>query len=195
VRIAVDVDGVCCDLHVEWLRRYNRDWNDTMTPADIKTWHVHEHVKPECGKNVYAYLNDSDLYDKCPPIQDALAGVRRLREMGHEVVIVTDCAVGMTDQKAAWLVRHGFLEGRRGMLPRDLVITDDKTRVDAHLLVDDGAHHVRAWVEDARRRAILVERPWNASLVEEAPSAFWSWCDRERDWSGIARRVYGRTSA
>ena len=38
--IAVDVDDVVADLITEWLKRYNHDYNDTKTPADITQWAI-----------------------------------------------------------------------------------------------------------------------------------------------------------
>lgn len=188
--IACDGDAVCCDLMPEWLRRYNQDFNDTLTLDRIRGWGLHEYVKPECGHKIYEYLGDPDLYASVQPVEGALAGVRLLREMGHTVVFATSCHYGMTDQKARWFERHGFSAAKPdGGLPRDFIAINDKLKLDADLLIDDGAHYVRPWVEEKRRRAILFEYPWNKSLLDEVPSTFWSWCHRAANWPQIVRIV------
>lgn len=188
--IAVDADGICCALHDEWLRRYNRDYNDTMTLDRWLGWGVEQYVKPECGLKIYDYLLQPDLYDDVKPIIGAKDGVDILRTMGHELIFVTACTYGMIDQKARWFERHGFVTpGKNGALPKEFAAVQDKNKIDAHLLIDDGAHNLRAWVEGKSRRAVMLEYPFNRFLLDEVPSQFWNWCYRATGWPAIVRHV------
>jgi 5'(3')-deoxyribonucleotidase len=190
VIIACDADGVVCNLHEPWYARYNRDYKDQLTLARVTHWDVHKFVKPECGTKVYDYLTQPDLYDDVQPVPGALEGIQRLRALGHQITFVTSCTFGMTDAKARWFERYGFSERRPGHgLPRDMVVANDKNMIDAHLLIDDAAHNVRAWVESKQRRAILLEYPHNRGLLDEVPSAFWMRCHRAKDWPAIVRYV------
>jgi 5'(3')-deoxyribonucleotidase len=191
--IACDGDGVVCGLHEPWLRRYNRDYNDSLTIDKWISWDVHKYVKPECGKKIYDYLTAPDLYDDVQPIAGSLEGIRAIRAMGHEVVFVTACTWGMTDQKARWFIRHGFCTDVGVMLPPDFVPIDDKLKIDAHLLIDDRADTIRNWVNKKRQRAILFEYPWNASLLTDMPSTFWSWCQRVTSWRQIVAVIDAQT--
>lgn len=141
--IAVDVDGVLADLHVEWLKRYNAEFNDTLTFENISRWEMQMLVKPECGKKIFNYLRDSDLYDNVPPVQDSQVGVKALRDMGYRVVYVTSCVRGMADQKWDWLEKHGFLEA--AFSQRDLIIAHDKSLIRADILVDDYHENFKGW--------------------------------------------------
>jgi 5'-nucleotidase len=189
--IACDGDGIVCNLHEPWYARYNRDYDDNLTMERVVSWDVHKYVKPECGKKIYDYLRDPNLYDDVLPIAGALEGITQIRAMGHQVFFVTACEYGMVDQKARWFERHGFSEQFQGgrSLPKDFVPIQDKTLLDARMLIDDGAHNVRAWVEQKQRLAILLDYPHNRSLDDEVPSAFWSRARRVRDWPGIVRYV------
>lgn len=187
--VACDADGITCDLHVEWLRRYNRDYDDTFSYEKWTKWNVHELVKPECGKKIYDYLRDPDLYDYVQPVEGSLDGVAAIREMGHEVFFVTANAFGMTDQKARWFIRHGFCKDSGNMLPADYVPMLNKNYLDAYLLIDDGGHNVRDWIEKRSRPAIMLDRPWNAHMLDDVHSAFWMRCFRARDWKGIVYHV------
>src|SRR6266705_1995637 len=80
--VGVDVDGVLADLHLEWIRRYNRDFNDTLTSEDVTTWEIGAFVKPEAlVKNangvapLFQYLQDADLYAHVPEIPGAREGL------------------------------------------------------------------------------------------------------------------------
>lgn len=187
--IACDVDGILADLVPEVLRRYNRDYDDNRQFADVNTWPLHEHVKPECGSRIYEYLRDPDLYQHVRPVEGAPEGVERLRALGHRFVFVTSCTFGMTDQKAEWLERHGFCRAHNdGQLPAELIVANQKQHIAADLLIDDGPHNVRDWVDGAHRPAIVLAYPYNACLREQ-PSAFWLWCHRAASWPEIVRHV------
>lgn len=192
VIIALDVDGPLADSLGAVLRRYNADWDDALTLEHITTWAIHPHVKPECGKAIYDYFRLPNLYDEVAVVEDAIWGVGQLRELGHTVRFVTANMFDMTDPKARWLLRHGFTTDEQPhFLPRDLYVAQDKTAIDADLLIDDRAETVRKWVDNKRRKAILFEYPWNRSLVDEVPSTFWSWAHRARTWKQIIKIVEG----
>lgn len=183
--IACDVDDVVANLRAEWLSRYNRDWNDNLTEERITTWDFHTLVDPLCGKGIYEYLHAPDLYEHVQPIAGAVEGIDALRAAGHRILFVTNNVWGMTDQKAAWLIRHGFIHHHGRMLPSDLIVTGEKTLVGANLLIDDAGKTIRDWVQVTRRRAILFEYSHNRYLLEEMHSAFWLMCQRVTRWREI----------
>ena len=151
--VGVDVDGVVADLHTEWLRLYNLDYDDDLTSADIVPWNTHEFVKPACGKKIYSYLSRADLYDHVNPVPGAKDGVALLRYAGHKPVFVTSNVKGMTDPKWRWLEQHGFLQSQS-----ELVVMHDKSLLNASVLIDDGAHNVRAILGHT---PLLFDAPWN----------------------------------
>ncbi len=164
MQVILDVDDVVALLRPEWYRRYNRDWEDNLTSERVTGWNLHEIVKPGCGLSIYSYLSDPDLYANVLPMPGAIAGVRKLRELGHDVLFATACTYGMVDQKAAWMIRWGFCESRPGRLPADFVVCDQKHRLTGDVIVEDRAETIWTWVVQTRRRAILVEYPHNRHL-------------------------------
>ena len=181
--IACDVDGVAADLHTEWLRRYNRDYADTLTLDRLTSWDLHRYTKPECGHRVYDYLSDHDLYEHVSPVAGAAAVIDAWRTAGHRVIFLSACTYGMTDQKAQWLVRHGFSLGRkRGALPDDFIPIREKHLVRADVLIDDAPHNLEAWWHHNRRPSVVVSMPYNFTL--RLPGML-----RASDWPGIAHAV------
>lgn len=158
--IAVDVDGVCADLHAEWLKRYNAEFNDDLTVGRIAQWDMVPAVKPECGKQIYKYLNQLDLYANVPVIEGAKDGIDRLHDEGWRVVYVTSCTKGMADQKWEWLERHHFLAPTKGQSP-DLILAHDKSLIRADALLDDYDGNLTGWM----RRGILFDAPYNRSAI------------------------------
>lgn len=181
--IACDVDGVIADLHFEWLRRYNRDYADALTLDRLTSWDLHTHTKAECGQRIYEYLSDPDLYEYVSPVAGAAAVIAEWRRRGHGVVFVSACTYGMTDQKAQWLVRHGFSAGRtRGALPDDFIPIRDKHLVRADVLIDDAPHNLEAWWQHNKRPSIAVTMPYNLHFRQ--PGML-----RASDWAGIDQAV------
>jgi len=166
---AIDVDAVVAALDVAWLERYNLDYDDDLTPADLHTYDTSKYVKPECGVKIYEYLKDPTLYDDVVPISGALDGINVLRHDGHRVIFVTTTPIETAGRKFHWLVEHGFLSaGRKGLV--DYYEAIDKSLIDADILLDDAPHNV----ENFQGRAILFDQPWNQEF---------KWTYRVFDWS------------
>ena len=140
--IAVDIDGVCADLHHAWLGRYNKDYDDTLTAEQITEWDMTKFVKPECHTKIFDYLHDKRLYDDVPALPGALQGVQDLRDMGHRVIFATATNVQMAGRKLHWLETHGFLKLTYGTHSKDFVEAQDKGLVRADCLIDDGLHNL-----------------------------------------------------
>lgn len=158
--IGCDVDGVLADLHTEWLRRYNAEYADNMKVTDIVCWNIHTLVKPACGKAIYKYLSEPDLYERVVPLEGSRFGVGYLRAMGHRVVFITSNAKGMTDQKWQWLERHGFLPAADTAI--DLVCATDKSLFNIDAMIEDYTENLR---DTHAAYRFLLSRPWNAGAV------------------------------
>ncbi len=139
--VGIDIDDVVADLPAEWLRRYNRDWSDSLTRADITGWDIARLVKPECGERIFEYLYQPDLYDCVKPFPGALAGVEALRRGGCRAVFVTSANEAQSGPKLSWLDRHGFLTAKHRQSP-DYAAMHDKSLLRAHALVDDGPQNL-----------------------------------------------------
>lgn len=143
--IWIDVDDTVADLITEWVRRYNADWNDTLTPADFTDWDCSMIVKPECGLGFYDYLLDDDLYHDVQPIAGALDAVRYLR-LHHQVGFATSCGgnparyAASAGAKLEWLMHHGFLTD-----PNEYAALSDKTHLRGDVLIDDKLSTVNRW--------------------------------------------------
>lgn len=177
--IKVDVDGVLADLHPEWLSKYNKEYGDTLASWDIKEWSIHNFVKPECGKNVYKYLNDPDLYDNVEPVPNARYAVGWMRDLGFRVVFVT---AGIFPAKINWLDKHGFLvHPRYPYDPRpendmDVVFAADKSLIKGDVEIDD------YWENFSSGKVhILMDQPWNRDYIGYAV--------REHNWIDILNRL------
>jgi len=177
MRILVDVDGVVADLHKAWLQRYNSDYHDNLTSKEITRWAIHEFVKPQCGRKIYAYLMDPTLYDDVPVMRGAKKGVEQLRSDGHQVIFVSS---GFFPAKVKWLADNGlainfpYNDGRWDTLA-DVVLTGDKSLVKGDVLIDDYPRNL-----NGQKKTLLYDSPWNQDETR---------FDRVYNWSDIYRRI------
>jgi len=177
--IFVDVDQVVADLMPAWLKLYNDEWGDTLTPEDIRSWDLKSYVKPECGGRIYRYLEEPTLYDSVYPIEGALEGVEMLRVLGYHVVFLTAAGPEGARGKLRWLKDWRFLPAKGSGHPwQDVVITASKYLVSGLAMIDD-------YVENLRTAKIplpvLFDQPHNQDVE-------WGHA-RVRNWSDLTNRM------
>lgn len=154
--IAFDVDGVLCNLMDVWLHRYNEDYEDSLTPSDIREWDVSLFVRPECGRKIFGYIEDPSIYDDCKPYSGALETVTVLRNY-YNIKFVTAISGNTSGVKLNWLFNNGFF-----VKGDSYVEASDKSRISANILVDDYFNNVFNFVgHNGAGIGILYSRSWN----------------------------------
>lgn len=162
--VGLDVDDVLLDLMPRWLADYNEEWEDILTPKHITSWDISQHVKPECGKRIYGYLNP-DMYADMAPIQGAGQFVQDIRNMGHTPRYITACG----DPKKLKLHR-AFATAKSDRLKELDIMQDgelllpgrDKSRAPVDVLIDDRIENVESFRNGL---GVLFTQPWNRSSV------------------------------
>lgn len=153
MRILIDIDSVLADIMEVWLPRYNHDYNDDLEKEEITDWEMTKFVKPECGKKIYSYLLQDELYDDMPMVDGALEGVRALERWGHEVFYVT---AGFNLGKFRWMKRNGFL-GDGYLADRKYIVCYHKNMISGDLIIDDNVDTVKNYPNGG----IIFDQPWN----------------------------------
>jgi len=146
LHLLYDMDAVTANLHDEWLRRYNNDYNDNLEYSDMVTWGMHEYVKPECGKRIYHYLGEPGLFRNLAPMPHAIEVIRKIHDDGHTGTFVTSSPVNKHAfvDKFDWLCDHfPFLLDERHRPP--VIFTHQKYKVDGDILFDDCPAHLDAF--------------------------------------------------
>jgi 5'(3')-deoxyribonucleotidase len=184
--IAVDVDNVLCPMTQRWIEMYNEDCDDAVTIDDITGWELHHFLtKRPSDDSVYAYLQHPDLYKNLEPYPGAVEGVEWLRKDGHDVIFVTACVLGGIDNKLNWLADMGFTSRRNNgrHVGKDVIIANDKWRVNADVLIDDRADTIGKWraiksINDSsvNRIGLIYDQPWNRQSFADQYRV-WNWKD------------------
>jgi len=151
-RIAVDQDNVIADLVAEWVRRYNYDYNDNLTPDKINVWNWSHLCKPECGKKIYDYMDDPELFLNLPVIEGSQEVLKELSYTYDIYICTSPFNISNVEPKHEWLLKHfSFLDQNK------FVFTRDKSILAAEYLIDDKP----ANLEGFQGTKILFDAPHN----------------------------------
>ena len=152
MKILVDLDGVLADIHTPWIGMYNAEYHDNLRLRDITKWDMHKIVKPECGKKIYNYLDNIDLYPRTFPIPGSQNGVKKLQELGT-VIFVTS---GFFVAKVKWLSDHGYLLDENWKFSKEVVVCSRKDLIKGDIIIDDCQDNLARF-----SNRILFDQPWN----------------------------------
>lgn len=182
--IATDVDDTTLGFLTEVCKRYNRDYDDALTPDSFQSWAMDAWVKPECGRHIYDYIHDPTLYTESMPVPGAAEGIQALTLMGHRVIFASSCEDGTAERKMDRLVQLGMLTPTRRR--KDFLPVSDKSLVRADVLVDDGTHNVEAFPG----RAILYTRGHNRDYQPDGTRV-----TRANSWVEVVEQIAAWTMA
>lgn len=161
LKLLIDLDGVVVDLHSIWLRIYNEEWGDSLSPDAVTTWDTVDLVKPACGVKVYDILLRPGIFAECKPIDGAIQGLKWLVEQGHEVLVVSTPPVGSKtapSEKIEWVERYlPFLPGG------SVILTAHKDLLEADALIEDSPANLAAWMKRGKL-GVVFSRPWNRDV-------------------------------
>jgi Uncharacterized protein conserved in bacteria len=157
-RIGIDVDQCIADIMSEWLRRYNNDYNDNLTPNDITEWDFHNLVKPECGEKIYTYLDDPDFFRNLAVIDDSQEAVYELSK-NYEIFFIT-----APYNPNSVLPKYEWLKKYFGFVPEsNYVFARNKSIANTDWLIDDNPENFIGFTGEP----LLYTAPHNKSYKGE----------------------------
>jgi len=163
-RLAIDMDGVLCDLTAVWLQQYNNDYNDNLTPEDATCWGLEKIVKSDCGKKIYNYLENGKIFGDLPVIKDSQRIVEELSKEYELFVVTTPFNNRSIEPKSFWLRKHFPM-----INPKHFVFTWSKSIVMADYMLDDKPSNFDGFVGTG----ILFEAPHNRNETRYKRALDW----------------------
>ncbi len=138
-RIAVDMDEVMADAVAEHLRRYNRDFDEQVTVADLKGKWLWDIVQMDRHATLEAYLRSEDFFAVLGVMPESQRVLYALQQQ-YEVFIATAAMEIPTSftPKYRWLGQHfPFIPTSH------IVFCGDKSIIRADYLIDDNPRQLR----------------------------------------------------
>lgn len=155
-RICVDMDEVMADAVAEHLLRYNRDYEEQLTVADLEGKWLWEVVSSDRHNALEAYLRSEDFFENLIVMPDSQRVLQRLQQ-SYEVFIATAAMEIPTSfaQKYRWLEKHFPF-----IAPSHIVYCGDKGILRADYLIDDNPRQLKRF----EGTGILYSSPHNAKV-------------------------------
>jgi len=161
--IILDVDDVILDLVPNWLRLYNKDFNDNLTTEQVTEWNITKFIKPEAKQSIYKYVHGGEVFRTAQPIKGAIKSILQIISwQNNRIVYVT--AGDPMDAKYNWLCKHKILFRRE-----DFVTAFDKSLIRGFSILDDKYENVVGF----KGKQYLFDRPWNRHY--NAPNRIYDW--------------------
>jgi 5'(3')-deoxyribonucleotidase len=156
-RIAIDMDEVLADTLAEHLARYNRDYNEAVSKADLEGKWLWEIVPADRHGQLEAYLRSEDFFENLAVMAESQRVVKALTQQ-YEVFIAS-AAMEFPNSfvpKYRWLLRHfPFLP------PTHFVFCGDKGILNADFLLDDQPRQLRRF----QGKGVLFSAPHNLRIA------------------------------
>ena len=160
MRIVLDQDEVIVQWLATVLEWYNLDFGTSYTRDDVKSWKVTDSL-PNSHHFLRSTMRYPEFYRDLVPVEGAIAGVKKLMDDGHDVVIATAIP------KCAPIAHVGKLEWIRRNMPffplDNFISISRKDLIDGDVLFDDGLHNIVPW-HGSGKTAVIFDAPWNRSL-------------------------------
>ena len=132
-RICVDMDEVMADTLSEHIRRYNNEFNESVTREELQGKGLWEIAPTERHARLRAFLDEEDFFADLPVMENAQAVLKQLTQRYEVFIASAAMSVPYSlGPKFHWLQRHfGFIP------PTHYVFCGDKSILRADFLIDD----------------------------------------------------------
>lgn len=143
MRILVDLDGVCADFYSRFTELYNRDFDDNLCVSDVISWSISSVYRKATTEQMRRYFDIPGFWLGLSPIKNCRGVLRRLKDRGHDIVIVT--AVPEEGKTSYW-EKVFWVKQNLPFIGSDSVIAAHrKDLIKGHVLFDDGPHNLAAF--------------------------------------------------
>lgn len=188
--IAIDIDDVLADLSHPLVAFHNETYGTRFTREDhrhynlAKVWGGTDRESYEKMMEFFA----SSYFAHVRPVPGAVEGVRVLRDLGHDLVVITSRPEGIVEKTSGWIETF-FPRAFRDVLFATHYTNRDNNRksglctsLGVDLMLED-CLEIALECEREGIRVLLFNAPWNqaASLPEGIT--------RVRSWADVIRAV------
>ena len=185
VRIGVDIDDVLVDALPHFLAAFNARFGKAV-PLEQADWDIFR-AFPEIPlpdrRAFWRTLEDEGFLFQRPVHPEAAAAIRRLRDLSHDLFLITGRLPWHRAPTVQWLAGQGL-----GEAFADLRVKRPRRPAEDHKREAAAALRLDAFVEDERRTAealltlpltvFLLDRPWNQGPALPGLT-------RVRDWTEV----------
>ena len=168
--ILVDMDDTLENLCEAWVSFLNDKYGLSVATDDIKDWDITKAFPSLTKQQVFAPLEDVNMWERVKPLPKACETICKLREDGHKIFVVTASSPNSIPIKLNKVLFKYF----PFFTYNDVIVTSHKQSIRGDILVDDAPHNLIG----GSYKKILMNAPHNRYYDEESIGAV-----RASDWS------------
>lgn len=187
MRILCDLDSIVADfMYGIWPKYVYQGGDPNIGTKDVKTWDWVGIPKAELIRPIFT---NPGFFADLRPVPGAVAALRFLQRLGHEIVIVT---AHCTDQSAAEKI--GWVKQHLPFLPKEnIVITKMKHIFRADAIIDDMPGNCQAFKkENPNGMALTISYEYNNDPVYDG--RYNGYEDTELAWMYIVDHLLHRSA-
>jgi 5'(3')-deoxyribonucleotidase len=164
LRLGVDLDGVVCDFNAGWMRLHMEEFGSELHPEMVVTWdNLHDLGGFADMESFWRWAQGNadrpSIFRHLEPYPEAIETLHALRDVGHDIVVVTAKPRWAVPDTLRWMADHDLPTS-------EIHIRFRKYLVDCDVYLDDSPIVLPELVE--HRPAAMVcrmVRPWNGPVV------------------------------
>lgn len=172
--ILVDQDGVLADFERGFFERWRAKFPDEffIHPSE-RTGHfkIWDDYPLSLRENIKSILFAPGFIYNLPPILGAVEAIRKLVELGHDVMI---CTSPLSQYENCIIEKYRWVERYLGLdFTKRIILSHDKTLIRGHLLIDDKPEIKGIIVPEWEH--IVFDRPYNRGVVGKRRINWTNW--------------------
>ena len=177
IRILVDMDDVIENLSVAWIDFLNRKYGTSVDRESVRDWDMMLSFPTIPESELYGALEEEALWNTVTPKKDASKYLKRLRDDGHEIYIVTTSGYKTVRVKMEKVLFKYF----PWISWDQVIITSNKQIIKGDILVDDAPHNLIG----GEYTKILFDMPYNRNFKAEEHGVI-----RVYSWEQVYEIIY-----
>lgn len=104
MKIAIDVDEVLSEIMIPLLDYYNSLYNKNIQLSDLKSVGLDKYWEVSAKESITIVENFFiEKFDEAKPIKGSIEGVKKLKNMGHELFILSARPINVKEKTIAWI--------------------------------------------------------------------------------------------
>jgi len=162
MRLGIDLDGVVAQFNKGWMQRHREQFGSDLDPAMVTSWDGLDRLAGFGSMSEFwTWFRNGDgpsWFRHLDTYPNAMDTIHRLRDAGHDIVILT--------HKFDWSIpdTFGWLSDI-GMPSREVHILGDKYRIECDVYLDDSPLVLPELVENRPAATVCrFVRPWNVPV-------------------------------
>lgn len=184
MRIGIDIDEVLADMLTAIIEFHNETYGTAVMRGDVVHYlgDVLGDREEECTRKIFEFF-ETDHFAAVAPVAGAFPALRILKDLGHELVVITARPESISAKTQAWVDRYypelfsGIYFGNRHAPTGDVRTKSQLClAAGADVLIEDDLYHANECAANGIA-VLLFDYPWNQGVLPDRVQRVFSWDD------------------